>query len=375
MADYYEVLGVARNATDDEIKRAYRALARQYHPDSNPEDPDAEDALQGDQPRVRGAARTPSAAAATTCSARTARGRRGRAPGARAARRSASATSSTRSSAATRSATAARRAHPVRPTPRRSSTSTSPRPRSAPPRTVEVRLPGRVRAVQRLGLRARHPPGALRRVRRRGRGARGPPVDPRPDRHRGAVRRVQRHRQPHPDPVQGVPRATGGCARRARSTSRCRRASTTASACGSPGRGPAAPRGGIPGDLYVTVHVAARPALRAPRRGPHPRAPHRVHAGRARLPPRRRDARRARGAHRGARHPAGSRVPAQGPGRARAARPRPRRPARARRRRRARRGSRPRRTSCCASSPRCAARTVAAAQDKGMFSRLRSAFQ
>ena len=49
--DYYEVLGIAKGASEDEIKKAYRTLSRKYHPDANINNPNKAQAEEKFKPK------------------------------------------------------------------------------------------------------------------------------------------------------------------------------------------------------------------------------------------------------------------------------------------------------------------------------------
>ena len=155
------------SAPTTSIKKAYRRLARQYHPDANPDDPAAAERFKEVSARTRRCA-IPNAGAATTCSATDGDRGAGAEPATSGRRRSGSTTCSTRSSAATRSAASAAAASGPRRGPDAEFTIelTLARGRLRRPQDGRAAHARRVRDVRRHRCRARHAPGDVPDLRR-----------------------------------------------------------------------------------------------------------------------------------------------------------------------------------------------------------------
>ena len=268
--DFYAALGVAKDATADEIKKAYRALARKYHPDVNEGDAAAADRFKeiseaydvlsddDDPPRVRRGARAVRLAAVGACRGGSGWGGDGGIGGVNlgdlfggGARRH-----GRHLLVGLRRGRGAAQRRAARP---------RPRDRGAHPvhrrgqRHDRRRCASRARSTcdDLLGFRreARHHAAGVPGVRRQR------PRQPQRRRVRAvrAVPRVPRSRPHRRRPVPDVRTAPAPSPRPRRSTCACPRASRTASGSGSPAAASAGVAGGPAGDLFVVVHVDPHP--------------------------------------------------------------------------------------------------------------------
>ena len=246
--DPYEVLGVERDADEQQVKKAFRQLARELHPDVNAHDPDAEEKFK-EAAEAYEILSDPERRATYDRYGHDGLRSGGYAPNFDSLRLD---------------------RRPVQRLLRRRRRPAPGRRRAATwPRAIEIDLidaaqrhEGRrvlrgrraLRALPRQRRRARHADRDVRALRRRRAAAGGHAHPLRPDDAHGRLRRLRRRRpRAQASPAKTLPMGAGASPARASSTWTCRPASPTASASASSGQGHAGEAGAPAGDLYVIV--------------------------------------------------------------------------------------------------------------------------